>query len=94
MYRRLLTTKSDSRGGNNASLDNSIFLASEGLFQETEFLKESGVGLNDDETQQSGGDVERGNDSGGEVEFTDDKVKEDAEYEGCGHSSVRDLVVP
>nr|GLL31876.1 uncharacterized protein LOC21412289 [Ipomoea trifida] len=88
------TAKRDAGGSNDAGLNNGVLLPSERLDDEPHPVESGGPELDHTEREQSGGDVERRNHAGGEIELTDDEVEHHTQHEASHHGSHRQLLLP
>ena len=88
------TAEGDAGGSDNTSLNHGVLLASERLLQETGFLQKFGPCLHEEEAEKSGGDIERRNNTGGQVKLHDDESEQDAEYKAHNERSHRQLFAP
>lgn len=69
------TAKSEAIAGHNAGLDDGVLLAGKGGGQDADFRQQARPGLDEEEAQQAGGDVEGRNDADGEVELVGDDAE-------------------
>nr|GLL31877.1 uncharacterized protein LOC21412289 [Ipomoea trifida] len=88
------TATCDAGGSNDAGLNNGVLLPGERLHDEPHPVESGGPELDHTEREQSGGDVERRNHAGGEIELTDDEVEHQTQHEASHHGSHRQLLLP
>lgn len=72
------TAKCQTIAGDDASLDDGVLLAGEGRYPEAEAGEEAGPRLDEEETEQTSGNIQRRDDPDGEVELVGDDAKEAA----------------
>lgn len=71
------TAKGDAGGSNDASLNNGVLLPRKRLFKKPGLAEKLRPRFDEEETEQTGGDVERRDDSGGEIQLHHHESEED-----------------
>lgn len=94
IYRQTDTAKGDAGGSNDAGLDNSVLLPGEGLFEEAIPVEELGPSPDKEEAQESSRDVERRNNTDGEVELHHYHTEEHAQHKAYEKRSHSQLLLP
>ena len=88
------TTKGDSGGGDNAGLDNSVFLSGEGQPQEARLAQELGPSLDEEEAQETSRDIKGRYNTCGEVEFHHYEAEQYAQHKAHHKGSHCQLLPP
>lgn len=83
----MCTGESDARSSDNACLNNSILLPSEGLLQQPTLTQKGGPRLDKKEPQQPRRHVQRGYNPGSQVEFHDNEREQDSQHEADDKST-------
>lgn len=88
------TTESEAITSNDAGLDDSVLLPSEGADRDSQLGQEASPRLNKEEAQQTSSDVQRRDDPNGEIELVGDDTEEGAHHGAHHQPSDGDLIPP
>ena len=88
------TTKGEAIGGDDAGLDDGVLLSRKGLLQQAHALDCFRPEADEEEAEKAGGDVERGDDAGGEIQLHYDDAEQDGEDEPHHEGAHRQLLPP
>lgn len=88
------TAEGEVVASDDAGLDDGVLLAREGPVANAELGEDNGVELDEEEAEEPRGDVERGDDAGGEAELERDDREDNAEEDADDDPSHSDLRPP
>ena len=80
--------------GDDAGLDDGVLVAGEGAVVHAELVEQAGPRLEEEEAEQAGGDVERGDDPGREHQVHHHAAEERAQRQARHHGAQRHLLRP